>query len=436
MATLHNGVALRQAWRTVEGWSRTCLTTGRKDTTRARGRSRRESKGTEQTTSSPFSFSVDTVPCRPRATIVMGNAFLKAWRGFLHDRVIEDRLRYRYAGGLAILQSACGNGMLHRGRCYAALAWGQHAARKRRTNPQPSVVGSHAALGSWKKGPTMQQLGQQGAQGGSFMKVKKNSREPMTNKAITSEVVRLVEVGEDGSQSSKVVSLKEALMLAEKASMDLVTVSDKGDPPVVRVMDWARERYRRQKAEKEKAKKMRPHQIKRINFKGMIEKHDLERKVKTIEAYVTRGDKVKVSLTAHNRLLLRDLTCLDTLEKSLLSMLDPNIVQLEHSSTGTIMRRDMTISPVSQKNISKASARAGTPSKRPVSSTPATAPAPAPAMDMATASADAEHPKSQSNKAPTPALTDGSPPLLGVGVVGVAEDSVQVEDSHERAQTA
>ncbi|TVU41195.1 hypothetical protein EJB05_14694 [Eragrostis curvula] len=116
---------------------------------------------------------------------------------------------------------------------------------------------------------------------------------PRVNNAITAPFVRLVT--DDGH---KVVSRKEALDLAARMEMDLVEVHRKSDPPVCKIMDFHKEKYKKDVKEKERLKTksaivLRGGDNKEVRFKGKTELKDLMVKADAITRLMERGYRVK-----------------------------------------------------------------------------------------------------------------------------------------------
>jgi translation initiation factor IF-3 len=97
--------------------------------------------------------------------------------------------------------------------------------------------------------------------------------------------VRLV-----GNNVNEIVNASVALERAEEKGMDLVIVSDDTSPPVVRIQDFKKIQYEKKKAKKVGKKSV----LKEMQFKANISEHDFQTKVKAIEKFLERGDKVKV----------------------------------------------------------------------------------------------------------------------------------------------
>jgi translation initiation factor IF-3 len=105
--------------------------------------------------------------------------------------------------------------------------------------------------------------------------------------------VRLV-----GEGVNDIVSADLALRQADEQGLDLVIVSDKSDPPVVRIQDFKKLEYEKKKARQSKAKTS---ELKEIQLKVNISDHDLQTKVAAIKRFLERGDKVKVTVRLKGR---------------------------------------------------------------------------------------------------------------------------------------
>ncbi len=118
------------------------------------------------------------------------------------------------------------------------------------------------------------------------------------NSRIRSREVRVV--GEEGEQLG-VLSIQDALRRAEEAGLDLVEVAPTAAPPVCRIMDYSRYKYEQEKREKEARKKQKVIHIKEIRMGPKIGEHDYQFKLRNLEEFLKRGDKVKVSMMFRGR---------------------------------------------------------------------------------------------------------------------------------------
>ena len=118
------------------------------------------------------------------------------------------------------------------------------------------------------------------------------------NEQIRAREVRLV--GVDGKQIG-VVSIEEALRLAEEEEVDLVEVAPEGQPPVCRLLDYGKLKYREQKKAAEARKHSATQQIKELRIRYSTDQHDLETKIRNARKFLTEGDKVKFSMRFRGR---------------------------------------------------------------------------------------------------------------------------------------
>jgi translation initiation factor IF-3 len=92
-----------------------------------------------------------------------------------------------------------------------------------------------------------------------------------------------------------IVSLDQALKLAKQYQTDLVLINEKSDPPIAKLLDANKYFYEQKRREKETAKKQRENQIiiKEVQFRLGIGDNDFDIKLKNIEKFLNKGNKVK-----------------------------------------------------------------------------------------------------------------------------------------------
>jgi len=122
--------------------------------------------------------------------------------------------------------------------------------------------------------------------------------EPRVNREITSASIRLIDQNGD---MLGVVSLREALALSERAGLDLVEVSPTASPPVCKILDYGKYRYEVQKKAHEARKKQKIVVVKEIKLRPVIDKHDLEIKIRSILSFLKDGDKVRITMRFRGR---------------------------------------------------------------------------------------------------------------------------------------
>ena len=128
-------------------------------------------------------------------------------------------------------------------------------------------------------------------------KSKKNSG-PRINERIASPEVRVI--GADGKQLG-VLSIRQALNEAEQAGFDLVEISPEAKPPVCKIIDYGKLKYREQKSKKEAKKKQKTIDVKEIKLRPGIDTHDYQVKIKALKKFIEGGNKVKVSMRFRGR---------------------------------------------------------------------------------------------------------------------------------------
>ena len=118
------------------------------------------------------------------------------------------------------------------------------------------------------------------------------------NEQIRDKEVRVI--GEDGEQLG-VMPTKEAQKLADDAGLDLVKIAPTAKPPVCKIVDYGKYRYEQARREKEAKKKQKTIEIKEIRLSPNIDTNDLNTKMNAARKFLSKGDKVKVTLRFRGR---------------------------------------------------------------------------------------------------------------------------------------
>ena len=121
---------------------------------------------------------------------------------------------------------------------------------------------------------------------------------PRINEQITASEVRVI--SSTGKQLG-IISIREALNHAEDEGFDLVEVSPEASPPVCKIIDYGKLKYREQKSKKEAKKKQKTIEVKEIKMRPGIDTHDYNVKVKALLKFISGGNKVKVSIRFRGR---------------------------------------------------------------------------------------------------------------------------------------
>ena len=120
----------------------------------------------------------------------------------------------------------------------------------------------------------------------------------MINEQIRDKEVRLI--GEDGEQLG-IVSSRDALKMAEEAGLDLVKIAPTAKPPVCKIVDYGKYKYEQVRKENEAKKKQKVIDIKEIRLSPNIDTNDLNTKIGAARKFLTKGDRVKITLRFRGR---------------------------------------------------------------------------------------------------------------------------------------
>lgn len=120
------------------------------------------------------------------------------------------------------------------------------------------------------------------------------------NEQIRAREVRIVGEGIE----SHVVSIQEALRIAESREEDLVEISPTAVPPVCRIIDYSKFLYQQKKKAKEQKAKQVKIDVKEIRFGPQTDDHDYNFKLKHAIGFLQDGDKVKAYVFFRGRSIL------------------------------------------------------------------------------------------------------------------------------------
>jgi translation initiation factor IF-3 len=107
-------------------------------------------------------------------------------------------------------------------------------------------------------------------------------------------------VGEDSEQLG-IVSLADARARAEAAELDLVEIAPMAKPPVCRIMDFGKFKYREAKKQHEAKLKLKQIQVKEVKFRPGTDEGDYQIKLRNLVRFLSEGDKAKITLRFRGR---------------------------------------------------------------------------------------------------------------------------------------
>ena len=98
-----------------------------------------------------------------------------------------------------------------------------------------------------------------------------------------------------------IVKIEEAMRMAEEKEIDLVEIAPTAKPPVCRLMDYGKFKYRESKKAHEAKLKQKQIQVKEVKFRPGTDEGDYKIKVRNLIRFLTEGDKTKVTLRFRGR---------------------------------------------------------------------------------------------------------------------------------------
>ncbi len=123
-------------------------------------------------------------------------------------------------------------------------------------------------------------------------------KEVRINEDISVPEVRLV--GVEGEQLG-IFKIADALRQAEETGVDLVEIAPTATPPVCRLMDYGKFKYRESKRQHEAKVKQKQIQVKEVKFRPGTDDGDYAIKVRNLIRFLSEGDKTKVTLRFRGR---------------------------------------------------------------------------------------------------------------------------------------
>ena len=111
---------------------------------------------------------------------------------------------------------------------------------------------------------------------------------------------QILVIDDDGAKLG-VKTPYEALQLARAKGLDLVEISANARPPVCRIMDYGKHRYRQSKKAAEAKKRQHQATVKEIKFRPSVDEHDYQFKKKHVLRFLQHGDKVKLVVMFRGR---------------------------------------------------------------------------------------------------------------------------------------
>ena len=106
--------------------------------------------------------------------------------------------------------------------------------------------------------------------------------------------VKEVSVILDDGEALGTIPTEEAIAMAEDRNLDLVEVAPNSNPPVCRIMDYGKHKYKASKKAHEAKKNQKVVHVKEVKFRPNTDQHDFDFKLKHVQRFLENGDKAKV----------------------------------------------------------------------------------------------------------------------------------------------
>jgi len=113
--------------------------------------------------------------------------------------------------------------------------------------------------------------------------------------------VREVQLIDQTGHNHGPTDIQVALTRAQEAGLDLVEIAPNSTPPVCKILDYGKYKYQAQKKAAEARKKQKVVEVKEIKLRPMIDDHDYEVKMRSMQRFFSEGDKVKITLRFRGR---------------------------------------------------------------------------------------------------------------------------------------
>lgn len=171
------------------------------------------------------------------------------------------------------------------------------------------------------------------------------------NQQIRVPKVRVISA--DGEQVG-ILSTREAMSLASEKGLDLVEIVPTANPPVCKIIDYGKYRYDQTKKDKESKKASHQVKVKEVKVKPNINEHDLEVKLRRAREFLSKGNKVKITLMFRGRERARPELGYRLLERMRDEMEDVAQVEAEPKIMGRFLT--MVVAPSTKKKSKPAAA--------------------------------------------------------------------------------
>jgi translation initiation factor IF-3 len=208
-----------------------------------------------------------------------------------------------------------------------------------------------------------------------------------------------VRVIDDEGNQVGIMPPYEALKMAREKTLDLVEISPGAQPPVVRIMDFGKFLYQKEKQEREAKKHQHVITVKEVKFRINVDEHDYQTKKNHVLRFLDEGDKVKATIFFRGREMTRQMLGRQILDRLIKDLGDKAVVEFRPRQEGNTLH--LILAPVKVQPPQK-------PQKPKAPKPPKPAAAEPQAQSQQGQAQQAQQGQSQGAPAPTPVIPTGT----------------------------
>ena len=146
--------------------------------------------------------------------------------------------------------------------------------------------------------------------------------------------VREVSVIGDDGEPLGTLPTEEALSIARDQDLDLVEVAPTANPPVCRIMDYGKHKYKASKKAHEAKKKQKIIHLKEVKFRPNTDIHDFDFKLRNVQRFLENGDKAKVVIFFKGREIVHREFGMRVLERVVEATEDTAVIEQQAKQEG------------------------------------------------------------------------------------------------------
>ncbi len=146
--------------------------------------------------------------------------------------------------------------------------------------------------------------------------------------------VREVSVIDDDGEHIGTLPTEEALNMARDQDLDLVEVAPNANPPVCRIMDYGKHKYKASKKAHEAKRKQKIIHVKEVKFRPNTDRHDFDFKLRNVKRFLENGDKAKVVIFFKGREIVHREFGMRVLERVVEATEDTAVIEQQAKQEG------------------------------------------------------------------------------------------------------